>query len=195
MPPGVPLRKPEPPRRSQTLSLNPPWPTGRRTRTSHTPRQPRRPPNRRKRTGRQSRLCRRKRLPRSEPRPREPRPARRQPGPPPRAAHDGHHQVAPRQCGIDTPQAPRPEGGAENEGDGPAGRNDPGRPPSALTPHERDQLLHDDLRTEPPADRSTSGGSIAEPCVAGLRPPAGREMACRTAPSCRAVKSSSLSRW
>jgi hypothetical protein len=26
--------------------------------------------------------------------------------------------------------------------------NDPGRPPSALTPHERDQLLHDDLRTE-----------------------------------------------
>jgi hypothetical protein len=27
--------------------------------------------------------------------------------------------------------------------------NDPERPPSALTPHERDQLLHDDdLRTE-----------------------------------------------
>jgi hypothetical protein len=64
-----------------------------------------------------------------------------------------------------------------------------------LTPHERDQLLHDDLRTEPPIDRSTSGGSIAEPCVVGLRPPAGREMACRTAPTCRAVKSSSLSRW
>jgi hypothetical protein len=99
------------------------------------------------------------------------------------------------QRGIDTlkPLGPRAE--RKNDGDGPAGRNDPGRPPSALTPHERDQLLHDDLRTEPPADWSTSGGSIAEPCVAGLRPPAGREMACRTAPACRAVKSSSLSRW
>jgi hypothetical protein len=117
--------------------------------TSHTAHQPQRPPKRRKRTSRPSRVCRQRRPPRSEPRPREPRAARRQPGPPPRAAHDGHHQMAPRPARDSHPSSPvgsRAE--RKNDSDGPAGRNDPGRPPSALNPHERDRLLHDDFRTE-----------------------------------------------